>query len=1373
MIRKNPSEPQRLADRLAGHHVLVTGSTGFLAKAVVEKLLRAVQTVGGIYLLVRVRSDGTTPQQRAQREVFSSRAYDRLRASLGERFARLCEEKIHVVGGDLTKERLGIPPEEYSALAGRVTLIINSAATVTFDERIDLALDLNTLGPRRLLQFARDCGSVPFMQVSTCYVCGTRSGVVPEDFSAPQTAQERLPRREGSDAYDLDGVVESAQAEAAELRHRFGADTEACRRELIEAGMRRARSYGWHDTYTFTKWLGEQFLIRDRGNVPLVIFRPAIIEGSFDEPIPGWIDGLRMADPIIVAYGRGKLSQFPAISDLPIDLIPVDFVANAMLATLPVGKGWSEGLAVYHCASSERNPLLLSVLRKSLSRAFKKRPLSDDDGRPVRPRELRYVEQSAFIARWESKYRWILRLQRVYKAFGIQGRRFRKLTALGRQIEQVIYFAKIYAPYTHLACTFGDEKLRAAADRLDPQDRKAFTFDVERIDWDNYIVDRHIPGLRAFVLSPAAEPTPRILAKEEWDRDAVRTPEELLRGNNLFEVFAGAVRRYGDRPALQVLRGNRWLRYSYNEALRATGAVMQRFVDRGLTPGDRVAICGESCPEWGLVYLAIMRAGLTAVPLDPQLPPADAWSEARFAGAKLMCATRRTLAGLEAHRSESDAELVELREPFIPRPAAARDTAPEPVEVSDTAVASILFTSGTTVSPKAVQLTHRNFIANATALLKVHMVAPTDQLLSVLPMYHAFEFTGGFLAPLVCGATITYVDELKGPKIQEATQATGTTVMLVVPRLLRLFHDSIDSTVAAGGWLQRFAFRAFGFLSDATGYSLGRWLYSRVHKRFGGRLRMFVSGGSRLDPDLFKSFRQMGFEVYEGYGLTETAPVLTVNPPGRAQGGSVGPALPGVEIEIRNQNLEGVGEVWARGKSVMPGYLDNAEATGEVLVDGWFRTGDLGRRDSNGYLYLTGRSKDLIVTDAGKNVYPDEVEAKYCELPCVKEICVFGMPSERGLGDVVHAVVVVDEGASPELDRSSIEREIRLAVGSIGETLPSHERIATLHFWTRDLPRTSTLKAKRSLIRDMVQAEHAAATLSSSSEHAPRGDEVQPPPTSEDDPNEAKKLAVVRQIVANQTKCPEPSVRPTAHLLLDLGIDSIGKLDLIGAVEARFNMEIDEATAAAITRVSDVLKVIGDRRPRESARAAPQPRPPRMTAESADASLNGAPSPAVVPLRWLVRGGLGALMSSYIRVHALGRENIPPAGAFLLAPNHSSHLDSPSVLMAVGSRRRVWVAGAEDYFFNTRIRRLVFGQCLDAIPFDRRADGVLGLRRCSQALNRGDGLLIFPEGTRSTTGEMQPFKIGVAVLAMERKVPIVPVYIHRAFELLPKGQRFA
>jgi long-chain acyl-CoA synthetase len=265
----------------------------------------------------------------------------------------------------------------------------------------------------------------------------------------------------------------------------------------------------------------------------------------------------------------------------------------------------------------------------------------------------------------------------------------------------------------------------------------------------------------------------------------------------------------------------------------------------------------------------------------------------------------------------------------------------------------------------------------------------------------------------------------------------------------------------------------------------------------------------------------------------------------------------------------------------------------------------------------------------------------------------------------------------------------------------------------------------------------------------------------------------VQRILAKQSKRPEHSIHPAMHLLLDLGIDSIGKIDVIGAVECLFAMRIDDAAAAKIARVSDLFHVIGNRKPVGGGHRPTDIFKRLLGVGGADLhSVNGQHPAPLLPARWLARGTVGVLMNSYIRVEARGRENIPAAGPFLLAPNHTSHLDAPSILTAVGGRRRVWTAGAEDYFFNTGLKRFIFGTLFDTIPFDRQADGMVGLRRCCEALARGDGLLLFPEGTRSLDGKRQPFKIGVAVLAVEQGVPIIPVRIEHAFELLRKGRRF-
>jgi long-chain acyl-CoA synthetase len=400
--------------------------------------------------------------------------------------------------------------------------------------------------------------------------------------------------------------------------------------------------------------------------------------------------------------------------------------------------------------------------------------------------------------------------------------------------------------------------------------------------------------------------------------------------------------------------------------------------------------------------------------------------------------------------------------------------------------ASIPFTSGTTLAPKGVPLTHRNFLSDLQAVLKVMPVNPRDQFLSVLPMHHVLEFTGGFLAPLSRGATITYVERLTPKAILEAMQVTGTTVIIAVPRLCALLVRAIQAGAGSSRpWMQKASAslaslaRSSQTLAKAVpllepGLRRLRALLCRAaHRLLGGRMRLIVSGGAALPPEIFDALDLMGFTVCEGYGLTETSPVLTFNPPERPRCGTVGRPLPGVELRIEQPDAEGVGTVLVKGPCVFSGYLGDEQATREAFCGEWFRTSDLGRLDRHGYLVLAGRADDVIVTGGGKNVYPVEIEWLYQGLPHVKEFCVVGVPDPATAGDAVHAVIVEDdnEGSPPaEVRRPEIES----AVSEISRRVTTHQRIRAIHFWDGDLPRTPTLKVKRKQIQQALRELLAA-----------------------------------------------------------------------------------------------------------------------------------------------------------------------------------------------------------------------------------------------------------------------------------------------------------
>lgn len=835
---------------------------------------------------------------------------------------------------------------------------------------------------------------------------------------------------------------------------------------------------------------------------------------------------------------------------------------------------------------------------------------------------------------------------------------------------------------------------------------------------------------------------------------------------SLYALFERAAATWPDQPAVRIRRGDAaWLCYTYRQLLEAAAhvdAVLTRF---GLATGDRVVLCAESGPEWGIAYIALQRAGLVAVPLDPQLSTPQVAQAARFIGASVLLIGRQSNADVgELARSLPEAAVMPLVAPLVPLPGTAGElpNLPRPRPAAGDGPASLLFTSGTLQEPKAVVLSHSNLIANVRDILDWAGLAEEEQFLSVLPLYHAFEFTVGFLAPLSSGACITYADEIKGPRIAELMRETGTTRMVCVPRLLQLIVQGLRRKVSDRGLLARFAFSGLLCLSRWTGRHPARRFFPAVHAGFGGRLRSFYSGGSTLDPELARFLLDLGIPVYEGYGLTETAPVLTMNRPGRLRLGAVGKALPQVELLVHSPNAAGVGEVCARGPSVFAGYYHDPEATAAAFIDGWFRTGDLGRLDREGYLHLRGRIKDVIIPPSGKNVCPDELERSFAAVPCVREMCVLGVTPPGG-GEEIHLVAVPEEG--PGRDGSESADAICQAVARVAATLPSHQRPHRVHIRRTALPRTSTLKLKRRVLRDeLLGLLQEPATPP---EVASRATVPGLPKT-----DDSAALAAFRNILATVLGESERAVRvgPTDYLQFDVGLDSLGLHQVVVEMEHVSGRTIPVAQSRQWVRVGDLLPCLESL---EGAGRAARPGP--WLPQVPHASRPGRAPALLGPVRWVVQSVLGGLTRIHLRIEVSGLENVPRAGAFLVAANHCSHLDSLVVRHALGGLCRVRVAGAADYFFRGPLSRFVCTHLLDITPVSRDGQPLQGLGRCLEYLHaapsRPEALLVFPEGTRSTTGALQPFKVGVGLLAVESRAPVIPTRIDGTHALMPRGKR--
>ena len=1137
---------QQSADGLAigaalrGQRIFITGATGFLGKVLVERLLWSLPEVEQLLLLIRPDSQRSADQRLAD-EILDSPIMARLRARHGDAWHTWLMNKVVVVPGDLTQHQLGIDHSAYGTLCQQIDRIVNCAATVTFDERLDRALAINTHGALRTLALARDAGNVPLLHVSTCFVSGRRTGVI----------EESVVTRE---ALDCDRVLGKLEEICEELE--AGDNSDAV---WVTMGDAVADQQCFNDVYTLTKALAEGLLARDRGAVPLAILRPAIVESAVRDPIPGWIEAVRVADPLLAAYGRGRTEEFPGSATARLELIPVDYVAHAMIAALAALPAATSGtpdddpIPVYQ-VGSRRNPITLGALMEFARQGFAHTPLRDENGAPIALGTARFTEPERYRRDLFTRRKRVRALARWVP----RRRTSRARLALGsaeRTLDHLVHLLAVYQPYFDHEASYDDANTQALWARLSSADQVAFPFDVGALDWSSYVTDVHVPGLVRFALrADTGAPTPETppVAGEVL----ARAVENAAAAQTTFELFAATAAAYPNVVAFQIFRG-RWLRYTYGQALTTTANIAARLTRQyGIGRGDRVVLWATGSPEWALATLAVHRLGATIVPLDPQWPADEAVQAARLVEAKLICAAPRLVDALTATVGDPGCPVVALTAPFVPEPDVDLLPGTEPIstKVGSDDLASILFTSGTTVAPKAVPLTHANYLANVRDLVPL-MQLSRERLLSVLPIHHVFEQMVGWLVPMAGGSTFSYVAEIKPAEISWMMNTTRPTVLVAVPRLLELLHNGIQQSVKTGGPMLKLIFRVLFALSRRKNGAKGHELFAKVHARFGGALRRIASGGSALEPSLGRSFQLMGFQVAEGYGMTETSPVLTVNPWHAIRFGSVGRPLPGVEVDLRPPAdaaaglVPGAGEVWVRGANVMAGYYQNPEASAAVMDDGWLNTGDIGFFDDDGYLHLSGRTKDVIVTSAGKNVYPEEVESRYRGLPGVAELVVLGLPGSTG-GERVTALVV----PSPDAD----EHAIRAAIETRSADVPSYQQITGVEFWRGDLPKTTTMKVKRAILR--------AAVLDGA-----RGDGVvaTPPAAASTAERSADETAIV-ETLARLTRA-RPDVIHAGDQLAELGVDSLTRVELIGELEARFEVRVEDQQAAALRTVQDVF----------------------------------------------------------------------------------------------------------------------------------------------------------------------------------------------------------
>jgi len=778
----------------------------------------------------------------------------------------------------------------------------------------------------------------------------------------------------------------------------------------------------------------------------------------------------------------------------------------------------------------------------------------------------------------------------------------------------------------------------------------------------------------------------------------------------LIDVFRTLERRRG--IFLIYDDGYRVRRHSYADVTRAARGFAARLIAHGVSKGDKVVLWGENRPEWIACYWGIQLAGAIAVPIDYRSSQEFAERIRKIVDAKIVLTGDDVAPGEMAAWKLADLDW--SADGPVPAVAIDRDD-----------IAQVVFTSGATAEPKGVVIRHRNILANVVPVAKEidkykKYAIPFQPIrfLNLLPLSHMFGQSMATNIPPLIDGTVVFMRSFNPHDIVRRVREWRISVIVCVPKILDVLKEHamrIDESA----------------IEPVAGLSIPArwWRYRKIHRMFGLKFWAFIVGAAPLGSALEEYWKRLGFVVIQGYGLTETAPIVTLNHPFKTNTGSVGSAIGGVEIKIAED-----GEILVRGENVSSGYYETPGAgnrepgTGRTIDhEGWLHTGDIGEKDAEGRLFIRGRKKEMIVTPEGLNVFPDDVEAPLNAIPGVIESAVVG-------SDRVHAVLRLESGVSPEP-----------VVAQANSQLADHQRIRSFSVWTDGaLPRTEgTKKLKRAAIKAWVDSG-ATPTAASG------GDQLQ---------SLIAKFAGARQLDG-------------ATSIEGLGLSSLERVELMVALEDQFQTRIDETKFAGAKTLDDLRKVIT---------AAPQE---AEVAEPVDFPSWNRAWPVRIVRRISQATWILPLGRIFAWVRVSGLEHIEHLeGPVVFASNHQSHFDVPVILMAMPGRLRAKVAPAalkeffkahffpEDFssrqVFTNRLNYYLSAFFFNIFPLPQREAGARQtLRYIGEVAGDGYSVLIFPEGVRSDSGDIKPFRGGIGMIGSRLGLPIIPVRIDGADRVL-------
>ncbi|HEV2115068.1 MAG TPA: AMP-binding protein [Terriglobales bacterium] len=865
-----------------------------------------------------------------------------------------------------------------------------------------------------------------------------------------------------------------------------------------------------------------------------------------------------------------------------------------------------------------------------------------------------------------------------------------------------------------------------------------------------------------------------------------------------YSRFQQAAERWPQAIALEMQRRDRLEQVTYAELQQAAASIAGWLRDSGYGPGARIAFLAGNSPRWVAAYLGTLAASCIAVPLDTAFHPEQVVKLLRDSGSSLLFTDSQHLptARLAAHDHKLELALLEGSEPGSSVGAQAAHAVPHldeilaagrrdfaPFASGPESTAAILYTSGTTADPKGVMLTQANLMGELDGALGIFKVGPGDAILGVLPLFHALAQMANLLVPLAVGARVVYLETLNTTELLRALRERDITLFCCVPQFFYLIHERMLKEVGQRGVVARVAFRALLKLcraGRALGANPGKLIFRRVHQMLGSRMRYLITGGSRFDAQVGHDLYALGFEILQAYGLTETTGGATCTPPGNRAIGSVGPPLPGVEIKLLDPQApedgsgSAIGEVAIRGPIVMQGYYNRPDATAAVLRDGWLLTGDLGYLDPHGNLFITGRKKEIIVLSSGKNIYPEEIEHHYLKSPFIKEICVMGLESRPGepYAERLHAVVVPNFEVLRERKIANTKEVIRFDIETLSAQAPATKRILSYEIWLHELPRTTTRKLKRFEIEQRVRQEQESGQLEEEGGQPPAA-----PLLSAEDQLWLKRCEVQRalRIVREESRSGAEEIRPADNLELDLGLDSIQRVELLMSLQQEFGADLPESVMSEVYTVRELVdRVLAASGSAGSEAKAGVDWDSVLQSEAPDEFVRAATR------RRFFTTAIGFCLAKIVQMvsrdrldlQVSGLEKLPERGPCIICPNHQSFID-PIVLAGVVPWplfRDAFSLGTTEIFGAILPKQAA--KLLKVIPVDPDSALVSAMRAGAYGLRRGKVLVLFPEGERSIDGVPRNFKKGAAILATRLRVPIVPVAMDGFFEVWPRGKKY-